>query len=46
MKPEQQTQLQRVTVENFTRAETDLYFGNIVKRGSLGKSIMTASRQQ
>jgi len=26
-----------VTAENFARAESDLYFGNIIKRGSLGK---------
>lgn len=26
-----------VTVDNFTRAETDLYFANIIKEGSLGK---------
>jgi hypothetical protein len=26
-----------VTVENFIRAETDLYFGNIVKNGGFGK---------
>jgi hypothetical protein len=26
-----------VTVENFTRAESDLYFGNIVKEGGFGK---------
>jgi hypothetical protein len=26
-----------VTVENFVRAETDLYFGNIVKNGGFGK---------
>ena len=28
-----------VTVDNFIRAETDLYFGNIVKDGGLGKLI-------
>jgi hypothetical protein len=26
-----------VTVKNFTRAESDLYFGNIVKLGGFGK---------
>lgn len=26
-----------VTVDNFVRAETDLYFGNVVKRGGFGK---------
>jgi len=26
-----------VTVENFIRAESDLYFGNLVKEGSIGK---------
>ena len=26
-----------VTAENFTRAESDLYFGNIVKTGGFGK---------
>ena len=26
-----------VSVENFSRAETDLYFGNAVKDGSFGK---------
>jgi len=26
-----------VTVENFIRAESDLYFGNVVKEGSFGK---------
>jgi hypothetical protein len=28
-----------VTVENFTRAETDLYLGNMVKEGSFGKFL-------
>jgi hypothetical protein len=28
-----------VTVDNFARAETDLYFGNIVKDGALGKFL-------
>jgi hypothetical protein len=28
---------ERVTADNFTRAETDKYFGNFVKRGALGK---------
>lgn len=37
MKPEQQTLPQAVTAENFTRAESDMYFGNIIKQGSLGK---------
>jgi hypothetical protein len=27
----------RVTVDNFIRAETDLYFGEVVKKGGLGK---------
>ena len=29
--------LKTVTAENFTRAESDLYFGNVIKMGSLGK---------
>jgi hypothetical protein len=37
MKAQQQAQPLPVTVENFTRAESDLYFSNIVKRGSLGR---------
>ena len=37
MKTKQQQQLQPVTVENFVRAETDLYFGSIVKKGGFGK---------
>jgi hypothetical protein len=28
-----------VTVDNFTRAESDLYFGNMVKDGALGKFL-------
>jgi len=36
-KPTTATDLVTVTAENFTRAESDLYFGNVVKRGSVGK---------
>jgi len=28
-----------VTVDNFTRAESDLYFGNMIKDGALGKFV-------
>src|SRR5262245_46209591 len=37
MKTKQQQQREPVTVENFVRAETDLYFGSIVKKGGFGK---------
>jgi hypothetical protein len=32
-----------VTVDNFIRAESDLYLGNFVKDGALGKSCIVAS---
>ncbi|MCI0664234.1 MAG: DUF1254 domain-containing protein, partial [Acidobacteria bacterium] len=35
--PQPQPQPQPVTVENFVRAETDLYFGSVVKKGGFGK---------
>ena len=34
--PTTATGLVPVTAENFTRAESDLYFGNVIKMGSLG----------
>jgi hypothetical protein len=30
---------ERVTLDNFIRAETDRYFGNVVKQGALGKLL-------
>src|SRR5262245_32034075 len=37
MKTQQQQQAQPVSADNFVRAETDLYFGSIVKQGGFGK---------
>ncbi len=34
-----------VTVTNFIRAETDMYFGGIVKDGALGSSLIAANLQ-
>ena len=35
-----------VTVDNFVRAETDLYFSNIVKHGGFGKFSIAANQRQ
>ena len=36
-KPTTAPELVPVTAENFTRAESDFYFGNVIRKGSLGK---------